>query len=77
MPRSNFASMAFGTYGWSFRVLSLDDERFSPDAYDLADCWLERIRGDGVVPEIGQPGGTVAESHLVVEQAEPGGDQLE
>jgi hypothetical protein len=46
MPRSNFASMAFGTYGWSFRVLSLDDERFSPDAYDLADCWLERIRGD-------------------------------
>jgi len=78
-------AVAVGCLRWLAQVragrglpgLSLDDELFSPDAYHLADRWLERIRGDGVVPEIGQPGGTVAESHLVVEQAGGGGNELE
>lgn len=66
----------FGLEG-AFRVLALDDELFGPDAYHLADRWLECVRGDGVIPEIGQSGGAIAEGHLVIEQAGGGGDELE
>jgi hypothetical protein len=49
--------------------LSLDDELLSPDAYDLSHCWLERVGRHGVVPEVGQSWGSLAEGHFVVEQA--------
>ncbi len=55
---------------WDGRALSLYCKLLCPDPYDLPDCWLAGLGGDGVVPEVGQQRCVVAERNLVVE--EPG-----
>src|SRR6266851_5375673 len=58
-------------------VKKVVDKLLSPDANYLAYRWLERVGRHGVVPEVSQLGGAVAECHLVIEQPGCRGDELE